>query len=458
MTRHEIVGTFDETDVASFSSTQSSAGVVTTTIPLAAVNGQLLHGVNKVVRKLASLNITASATGVDLLVFATLVQAADTRIARSSESQDTWTREIGLVVPVVHMELWDSARPTLIKMLNFLTGDKWSVTFKERRPSPPPSRVRRVTPPPKFDQVSLFSGGLDSLIGAINNLESGGNPLLVSHAAEGAVSEPQNDCFDALSAYFPNTPLSRVRGWIHFPDGTVSNVKSESTSRGRSFLFLALGAAAGSGMGNHFVLEAPENGLIALNVPLDPLRLGSLSTRTTHPYYFKCWNDLLSTLGIDGEIRNPYWNLTKGEMISSCSNASLLRDLLPLSVSCASPAKARWVGRSSEHCGYCVPCIIRRAAVAAAWGDGEDPTEYTLPDLNARPLDTRHAEGFQLRSFQFSIHKLFKSPGSEKILIHKPGPLPERAQLASLADVYRRGMMEVHKLIGNARTTPLASA
>ena len=36
----------------------------------------------------------------DLLVLAALVHAADTRISRTTESQDTWTREICLLVPV----------------------------------------------------------------------------------------------------------------------------------------------------------------------------------------------------------------------------------------------------------------------------------------------------------------------------------------------------------------------
>ncbi len=54
-----------------------------------------------------------------------------------------------------------------------------------------------------------------------------------------------------------------------------NDVGSENSTRGRSFLFFALGVFAGTGLGNGFVLRVPENGLIALNVPLDPLRLGS---------------------------------------------------------------------------------------------------------------------------------------------------------------------------------------
>jgi len=116
------------------------------------------------------------------------------------------------------------------------------------------------------------------------------------------------------------------------------------------------------------MIVAPH--LIALNVPLDPLRLGSNSTRTTHPYYMARWNELLAELGIDGRVENPYWDKTKGEMASACTNKALLLKLAPHSLSCAHPANARWQGRQGrgiEHCGYCLPCLIRRAALDSAW-------------------------------------------------------------------------------------------
>ena len=82
-------------------------------------------------------------------------------------------------------------------------------------------------------------------------------------------------------------------------------------------MFFALGLFAGSGLEGDFTLMAPENGLIALNVPLDPLRLGALSTRTTHPFYIARWNELLSLLEVPGRVENPYWNQTKGEELWS---------------------------------------------------------------------------------------------------------------------------------------------
>ena len=235
-------------------------------------------------------------------------------------------------------------------------------------------------------------------------------------------------------------------------------MSSENSTRGRSFLFFALGVLAGTGLGTDFVLRVPENGLIALNVPLDPLRLGSNSTRTTHPYYIARWNDLLGHLGISGRIENPYWAKTKGEMASACANPALLKALASHALSCAHAANARHLGikgRGIEQCGYCLPCLIRRAALDAAWGRGNDTTPYTLPDLRAHPLGTRESNGQQVRSFQFAIERLRAAPHLAKLLIHKPGSLADEAlRLDQLAAVYQRGLAEVAQLIEGVETTP----
>jgi len=420
------------------------------------LDGRLEFGLASVLRDLNKLGVPLPEIGVDLLLLATLVQCADTRIGRTTESQDAWTREIHLVVPVSDPARWGTSRTVLETMLSFLSGDLWTLEFSQR---PPTFKVavggKQPTEPPSFDQVSLFSGGLDSLVGAVDALETGATPLFVSHAAEGATSAAQNACFRGLEANYQNRPFARLRAWIDFPKGVVKKVSSENTMRSRSFLFIALGVAAGTGLARAFVLNVPENGLIALNVPLDVLRLGSLSTRTTHPFYLARWNELLQKLGIPGTIRNPYWNRTKGEMVAQTKNAKLLRMLTPKSMSCSSPTKGRFKGIGPQHCGYCVPCLIRRASIHKAWGRGKDRTTYTIPSLAAQPLNTQEAEGRQVRSFQVGLARLKKSPGIERLLIHKPGSLRDEAdRLPELAAVYRRGMEEVGALLTRVATKP----
>ena len=84
-------------------------------------------------------------------------------------------------------------------------------------------------------------------------------------------------------------------------------------------------------------------------------------------------------------IENPYWDKTKGEMVAQCRNPRVLDQLIAASLSCASPTKARWIGHGTEHCGYCLPCLIPVAPSLKKGSAGKtDPTTYTLGDLIIR--------------------------------------------------------------------------
>jgi hypothetical protein len=453
MNRHLIAGRFGPgDDVAIPSATDEQA----TRLELVAGEKSLGYGIGGALNSLKKLGVFPSELGVDLLIVAAHVHAADTRLSRAQQSQDSWTREIRLMVPVSDPDCWRSAAPTLVGALDFLTGDRWIVEFRPRPRkfstivSPPTTLL-----PPPFDAASLFSGGLDSLIGAIDLLEAGKTPLLISHAGAAAVSSAQDELFGKLKKHYQALEFDRLRVWMAFNKGLVKGVSSENSTRGRSFLFFALGVFAGTGLGTSVTLRVPENGFIALNVPLDPLRLGSNSTRTTHPFYMARWNDLLSELGINARVENPYWDKTKGEMTSACANSQLLASLAAASLSCSSPSKARWKKHGTEHCGYCLPCLIRRAALDAAWGAGQDETTYTVSDLQAQVLNTRASIGKQVRSFQFAIERLRGRPGLARLLIHKPGSLADEAgRLDQLADVYQRGLNEVARLIDGVETRP----
>lgn len=454
MNRHVLIGrlgTDDTVDVP------SAADELVTPVQLVGSQRRLDFGIGTALDALVQGQVYPSELGIDVALLAAMVHAADTRLCRRSESQDSWTREIRLVVPVSDPSVWSPATALVERMLEFLTGDRWTIGFRARPVrlrTLAPSRARHMTGGAPFDSLSLLSGGVDSLVGAIDLLASGRTPMFVSHAGEGATSDAQRSIIDGLRTESATSTFRHVRTWMVFPKGLVQGVEAEDTTRGRSFLFIALGVLAGSGFGSPIILGVPENGLIALNVPLDRLRLGSLSTRTTHPFYIACWNDLLATVGLPVRVENPYWAKTKGEMVGGCAHSALLRGLMGAALSCSSPTKARWKGRGIEHCGYCVPCLIRRAALEFAWGHGADPTSYTVADLTARPLNTREAEGQQVRSFQLAIHRIRARPELTSILIHKPGPLPSNnATLAALAGVYRRGLAEVEALLDGVSTT-----
>ena len=414
--------------------------------------GRMAFGLGQLTDQLSARGIRPSETAVDLAILAACVTAADTRISRTTDSQDSWTREIDLHVPVQDVALWTRVTALIEEMLKFLTGDRWRVFFRDRHgPCANLVTTPRTLIGPPFSGICLFSGGLDSFVGAVDLLEAGQTPLFVSHYWD-LSTKSQMPCAERLGATYGDLRPRHVRVRVGFDRTDFSHqMATEPTTRGRSFLFFALATVAASGLDGTPTIYVPENGLISLNVPLDPLRIGAWSTRTTHPFYMARWQALLGQVGIAASFQNPYRFQTKGEMLSHCGNAPLVTRHLGETISCSSIAKARWQGLPPGHCGFCVPCLVRRAAIMSAFRT--DPTTYTIADLRAEPRNSRSPEGEHIRAFQMMARRLSQRPEVAGILIHKPGPLSDYAdeEIAQYANVFRRGIAEV-SLIANPVT------
>lgn len=417
--------------------------------------GRLGFGLGQMIDQLGELSIRPTNVALDLGLLAATVTAADTRISRASESQDSWTREIDLYVPVENQELWENGGALIVRMLNFLTGDRWRLFFRARHRD-----YQRIISPETeqscstFDSLCLFSGGLDSFVGAIDLLADGAKPLFVSHYWDISTSS-QKTCAERLGRVYGDLTNRHVRARVGFSDRLIQGSEPEKTTRGRSFLFFALAALAASGLDRNMTVYVPENGLIALNVPLDPLRIGAWSTRTTHPFYMARWADLSRHLGLSVSWQNPYRFRTKGEMLSESANKAFLRGHLENTISCSSITKARWKRLAPQHCGHCVPCLIRRSAITRAFGD--DPTPYTLANLFGQTLNSKRSEGEDVRSFQLMARRLAQRPELAHILIRKPGPLSDYSdrEIADYAAVFARGIAEVEAILSGVVVRPL---
>lgn len=79
---------------------------------------------------------------------------------------------------------------------------------------------------------------------------------------------------------------------------------------------------------------------------------------------------VLNALGIRVQLELPYRFKTKGEMMQECLDQNLLQKWAADSTSCG-----RFRTYNRQHCGRCVPCLIRRAAFLA-WNPGADTTSY----------------------------------------------------------------------------------
>lgn len=416
-------------------------------LPMRTVNGKFRYGVQTLIADLQRINIFPSESGFDALVIGLMVYIADMKISRRKQSQDSWTREITLTIPVYNI-MWIAHRETLERMLKFLTGDIWTLDFCKREENFAliEKEEQRTD---KYSVASLFSGGMDSLIAAINYMEKGQATLLVSHAGEPRVRKWQTDLLKILDEDYSSIPHDNAFLWTSLSDIELPEADEDKNQRSRSFLFIAIAMFAMSGTKGCNHLFMPENGLITLNVPLDSTRIGSHSTRTTHPFYLKLWNEISTTI-FGFSISNPYWNKTKGEMATECLNKDKLMIAMGKSYSCSSVNNANIRSGHSQHCGHCLPCIIRRAAMYHAFGKN-DPSEYLYSDIMTIESN-RDLVGEQLRSFQYAIQKLKQNPNSKKILIHKTGPLEANEEyLNELSEMYYRGLMEVDQWIQDNR-------
>lgn len=374
----------------------------------------------------------------DFLTLALAVTAAETFVTRA-EAADGWARELELVVPLQDPAPWMPVRDRLERTLRFLTGDLWSLDLTGWGPAPPPPQARRDTIPlAGHDCVCLFSGGLDSAIGAIDLTTRGRRPLLVSHAYrdDGPKQEAVHTHLRGAPSRFAAAAYP-TRGARDQPDNTM---------RGRSLNFLAFAAVVGSALASaapsgDIEIVVPENGYIALNPPATLRRLGSLSTRTTHPHFLGSLEGILRDVGLPVKLVNPYRHRTKGEMFHECADQDLLRRVAGTTVS-----SGKWK-RARRQCGKCVPCLIRRASFRAA-GWTPDPTVYSELGTDLRRLigEGRPEQRGDLLAL-LRAAEMADTPDLER-RVWLGGPLPlESAEREPYVDVARRGAREVGRFL-----------
>jgi 7-cyano-7-deazaguanine synthase in queuosine biosynthesis len=330
------------------------------------------------------------------LLFALGAWAADKLVPRSPQP-DAWTRDLRLEIPATPD--WAVLAPRLALLLQFLTGDTWTLQPGESQADL--KFTGSWTHAWQPTAVALFSGGLDSLTGAIDLLEQGHRLVLVSHYDYGQLAATQQTLVAALADHYGPDRLHHLALRVQLEG-------PELTLRSRSLLYLALGLAAVTAFPGDLPLLIPENGWISLNPPLTLNRLGAYSTRTTHPHFLGELTALWQQVGLAQSLANPYQGLTKGEMLARCRNLGLLKKLAPLSVSCARPVVGRWRGEATGACGYCYPCLVRRAALhRLGWDRGVD---YRVDVLSGVEVLRHRVKGRNLRALCLALQTWEQNP------------------------------------------------
>jgi hypothetical protein len=216
---------------------------------------------------------------VDALEIAAHVFAADQLTTRGSPQMtrmgSEWRRNFRFMILGRRLEIWKSAGilEALTEALSFLTEDAFDFQFAQGdRPvgvSPylgfSDPNAQTVAP----DEVVLFSGGLDSLAGAMELLSTK-SIAMVSHQSSTLVTSTQNSLAESLK--------TRMLGrQIFYAPVTVRRGERQAvefTQRSRSFLFSTLGMLVAEMFGRDRV-NLFENGVVSFNLPIAEHVLGA---------------------------------------------------------------------------------------------------------------------------------------------------------------------------------------
>jgi hypothetical protein len=318
----------------------------------------------------------------DLLDIAAYVYAADQAVSRRQGGGDferNWRRCLTFHIPVREPDRWRSTQVmrALVSVLSFLSDDEYHFEFVPGQfPAAQPSLLEGFGTlfTGHVDEVVMFSGGLDSLGGAVREvIRDRRRVLLVNHRSNPKPGPRLRDLKEALTLRSGDVRPH----WKRVRLNKSKDLSVEPTQRARSFLYAALGATYAHMIGLDRV-RFYENGVVSLNLPIGRQVVGAKATRTTHPRVLAGFTDLFTRLaGRPLAVDNPFLGLTKTDVVRSVLDAGC-GELVRFSVSCA---ETRGRTNRHPHCGDCSQCIDRRFAVLAAGAERYDPAEGYEIDL-----------------------------------------------------------------------------
>lgn len=304
---------------------------------------------------------------LDLLELAAYVFAADRLISRGSEravEYQSWSRQFHFVVKVRDHDFWCTSQVlnALKELLCFATGDRdFKFTFQAGHTTSPTNLFDDT----RFEMaghenvgIVLFSGGLDSLAGAIQRLDKTNEHIcLVSHTSQAGTVRTQRALVSALQQAYPQ----RVD---HYEFKTqLQGIRArEETQRSRLFLYGSIAFALATAFSqDHFYIY--ENGVTSLNFSRREELVNARASRTTHPQTVGRLAKLLSIIAGGGfSAKTPFLWHTKADVVNDLKTSGH-GNLLSSSVSCSQTYNS---GAYATHCGECFQCLDRRIGIYGA--------------------------------------------------------------------------------------------
>jgi 7-cyano-7-deazaguanine synthase in queuosine biosynthesis len=396
----------------------------------------LVTGVTDLQRQFGDL----TSLETDLMTVAAAVYALD--LAEKRGQREEITRDLHLLVPVTNFHAFQMLRDDLTYILYLLTEDNWNIDFE------PIAGIGEspVAWPDHHGTTLLFSGGLDSLAAAVDELDQGTALQFASHQTSNPVTRAsQRQLYDGLcAAYATAIPWTSVRvtgkstGTSTFP----SSHDRENSQRSRSFLFLTIAAIAARRQGLRRILMIAENGQMAIHLSLTSARIGPFSTHTADPeaiHEMQCF--LSALLACPFSFNNPFLYRTKAECVGAIIGNH--EKLVEFSVSCW-----RSTRQDALHCGECIPCIIRRIALER---NGLFLNEYKrdLFSLDIAGLDQYDSGKRNLIDLMLFCARFNDATSDAELRYRFPDLVNLHIDPVSAIDMYRRFSKEALSVVSN---------
>jgi 7-cyano-7-deazaguanine synthase in queuosine biosynthesis len=390
----------------------------------------------------------------DLLEIAAYVYSADQVILRGADDVDSfgdgWRRDLHFVVPVRNPDFWngEEVKNALTSTLGFLSDDNYAFSFVKLEQDHSFQDYLEFNDAQtlygKPDQVVMFSGGLDSLAGALDEvLGQRRRVVLVTHKATPKLNTRHKTLQDLLAQKAGDNAPHQISVRVH----KKKPLNREYTQRSRSFLFVSIGATIAKMLGLSSV-RFYENGVISLNLPVCAQVVGGRATRTTHPKVMKGFQDIITLVAeAPFTVENPYIWKTKAEVVEQIVKLGCA-DLIKHSMTCTHTWE---MTNQHTHCGLCSQCIDRRFAVIAAKADQYDPIEHYKTDVftqsrnkdDDKIMSASYLErANQVRSLENVGQFLAKYAEVNRVLRFIGGSTAQAAQL--VFDLYKRHASEVN--------------
>lgn len=384
---------------------------------------------------------------LDLLEIATYVYCADQACSRGGEKEfdygERWYRNFRIEIPVREPDFWSSTEvmDDLCRALNDLSGDNFSFAFH---------KLKKETAVAEYfefgeentvgiEEVMLFSGGLDSFGGAVQEaLVRGRKVALVSHRSVSKIGARQKQLVQDIRQRMSDPKKAP----LHIPVlvNKDKELGREYTQRTRSFLYASLAAVVAR------LFRIPkvrfyENGVTSLNLPIAPQVVSTRATRTTHPMVLAGFRRLLSRIneGAFG-IENPFFWKTKAEILLEIKAAGYAK-LCAYTSSCAHTWEQT---KLHSHCGRCSQCVERRlVALAAGLSAEEDPTEMYAHQVLTDPVEGETR--ILAESYLEVVNRVQKSDTAEKFCVEFPELSRVINHVEGTADDVARAIWELYR-------------